>query len=171
MQLNSRSVSNKIKGTPSMRINKNPFGFDVKRWLRQGISPGRLALTLALGFAIGCIPIVGVTTVLCATLALTLRLNQPAIQAANYAAMPLQLILIVPFMRLGKWGLGSVHVHLLDWLRNAVILGPVARLGWLAGQALFGWMLVAGPAVMLLWLMLTPMLRRIPAIASAECGD
>ena len=39
-------------------------------WLRQGISPQRLALTLALGFAIGCIPVVGVTTALCVVVAL-----------------------------------------------------------------------------------------------------
>ena len=156
-----------------MRIFKNPPGFDVKSWLRQGISPGRLALTLALGFAIGCIPVIGVPTVLCAALALLLGLNQPAIQAANYAAMPLQLMLILPFMRLGKWtlGLGTGHFQVSYWLRDIAILGPVVRLGWMAGQALFGWMLVAGPAVMLLWLTLTPMLRRIPAIASAESGD
>src|ERR1035441_2493001 len=64
-------------------------------WMRQGISPRRLALTLALGFAIGCIPVVGIP--------MALRLNQPAIQAANYVAMPLQLILIVPFVRMGGW--------------------------------------------------------------------
>ena len=62
-----------------MRIFKNSAGFDLNGWLRQGISPGRLGLTLALGFAIGCIPVVGVPTVLCAALALLFRLNQPAI--------------------------------------------------------------------------------------------
>ena len=72
-------------------------------WLSLGISPRRLALTLALGFAVGCIPVIGIPTVLCAGLALALRLNQPAIQAANYAAMPLQFALIVPFVRLGGW--------------------------------------------------------------------
>lgn len=156
-----------------MRIFKNPVKFDVARWLRQGMSPRRLALTLALGFAIGCIPVVGVPTVLCAALALLLGLNQPAIQAANYAAMPLQLILIVPFMRLGKWlvPLGPANTLQADWLRHTLILGPAMHLGWLAGQALFGWMLVAVPTVMLLWFPLTLMLRRIPAIASAETGD
>ena len=143
------------------------------RWLRQGISPRRLALTLALGFAIGCIPMFGVPTLLCAALALLLGLNQPAIQAANYAAMPLQLIMIVPFMRLGKWlfGFGPAHVQLADWLPHIEVLRPAFQVGWLASQALFGWMLVAGPAVMLLWLTLTLMFRRIPAIASAESGD
>ena len=78
-------------------------------WLSQGISPRRLALTLALGFAVGCIPVVGIPTVLCAGLALVLRLNLPAIQMANYAAMPLQLILIVPFVRLGAWLVSARH--------------------------------------------------------------
>ena len=147
--------------------------FDAAQWLRQGISPRRLALTIALGFAIGCIPVLGVPTVLCAVLALLLKLNQPAIQAANYAAMPLQLILIVPFMRLGKWifGFGPAHLQFSDSLRHIAIQGPFVQIGRLAGQALFGWMLVAGPAVMLLWLMLSLMFRRIPAIASSESGD
>jgi uncharacterized protein (DUF2062 family) len=155
-----------------MRIFKSAK-FDLSRWLRQGVTPRRLALTLALGFAIGCIPVIGIPTVLCAGLALALRLNQPAIQAANYAAMPLQILLFVPFMRLGKWmfGLGQLNLHISEWIRHVVILGPAAQVGWLASQALFGWVLVALPAVMLLWLPLTLMLRRIPALAAAEAGD
>ncbi len=159
--------------TLPMRLFNKPVKFDAASWLRQGMSPRRLALTLALGFAIGCIPVVGVPTVLCAAIALLLRLNQPAIQAANYAAMPLQIILIVPFMRLGKWifGFGPTHLQVSDWLQQIVVLRPAVQMAWYAGQALFGWMLVAGPAVMVLWLCLTPMLRRIPAVASAESGD
>lgn len=156
-----------------MRIFKNPSKLDVAQWLRQGMSPRRLALTLALGFAIGCIPVIGVPTVLCAFLALLLGLNQPAIQAANYAAMPLQLILIVPFMRLGNWLVPTsmANAHQAVWLRHTIVAGPAMHMGLLAGQALFGWMLVAIPAVMLLWVPLTLMLQRIPAIASAESGD
>jgi uncharacterized protein (DUF2062 family) len=156
-----------------MRILSKPVEFDAAQWLRQGISPRRLALTIALGFAIGCIPVLGIPTVLCAGLALVLRLNQPAIQLANYAAMPLQLILIVPFIRLGKWmfGLSPAHLQFSEWLRQIVILRPAFHVGWLASEALFGWMLVAGPAVILMWLTLTLMFRRIPAIASAESGD
>src|ERR1700721_578399 len=80
---------------------------NAKLWLRQGMSPRRLALTLALGLAIGCIPVVGIPTLVCAALALTLRLNLTAIQAANYLVMPLQLALIVPFCRLGGWLIAS----------------------------------------------------------------
>ena len=146
-------------------------------WLSQGISPRRLALTLALGFAVGCIPVVGIPTVLCAALALALRLNLPAIQMANYAVMPLQLALIVPFVRLGRWLIPTHAGPALD--PRALLHLPVlhmaahvaASMGSLAGQALLAWLLVAIPAVALMTLALTRMLRRIPALGAAEAGD
>jgi uncharacterized protein (DUF2062 family) len=143
-------------------------------WLRQGISPRRLALTLALGFAVGCIPVVGIPTVLCAALALALRLNLPAIQMANYVAMPLQLVLIVPFVRLGRWIVPPHSGPAFD--PRALLHLPILHLashlaesmGGMAAQALLAWLLVAVPAVALLTLVLTRMLRRIPALATAE---
>ena len=142
-------------------------------WLRQGISPRRLALTLALGFAIGCIPVIGIPTVLCAALALTLRLNMPAIQAANYAAMPLQVMLIYPFVRLGSWIFGYMPWHALQSAPqlHSSLLNFGVHMGSLAGQALFAWVLVSAPAVILMTLTLTLMLRRIPAFAAAEAAD
>jgi uncharacterized protein (DUF2062 family) len=141
--------------------------------LRQGISPRRLALTLALGFAIGCIPVVGIPTLVCAALALTLRLNLPAIQAANYAVMPLQLLLIVPFVRLGGWLIASNRNQPLQagTLLHASPHAIATQMGWLAGQALLAWVLIAMPAVLLLTFMLTKVLQRIPALAAAEAGD
>src|SRR5271157_6385026 len=84
-----------------MRIYLDLLKHNAATCLSQGISPQRLALTLALGFAIGCIPMLGVATALCILVSFALRLNFPAIQAANWLAMPLQMLLIVPFMRLG----------------------------------------------------------------------
>lgn len=156
-----------------VQISLNSMKRNAVVWLRQGISPRRLALTLALGFAIGCIPIIGIPTVLCAALALTLGLNQPAIQAANYAAMPLQLLMIVPFVRLGGWMFASGPRDALGagMLLHASPLILMTQAGSLAGHALFAWMIVASPAVVLMTLTLTQMLRRIPALATAKSGD
>jgi uncharacterized protein (DUF2062 family) len=159
------------------RIRFGRVGAAAKRnavlWLSQGVSPRRLALTLALGFAIGCIPVIGIPTVLCATVALALRLNLPAIQAANYAAMPLQLALIVPFMRLGRWLLATQSSRLTEppALFSLRIFDVASHMSRMAGQALLAWLLVAVPAVALLTAMLTLMLRRIPAVAAAEAGE
>lgn len=146
---------------------------NMVRWLGQGISPRRLALTLALGFAVGCIPVFGIPTALCAALALALRLNLPAIQAANYAAMPLQLALIVPFVRMGGW---LVSVERLRFLvrppfMHVSAFGLAGHVSGLAGQALLAWLIVAVPTVVFLTFLLTAMLRRIPAMRSAEAGD
>jgi uncharacterized protein (DUF2062 family) len=134
-------------------------------WLRQGISPRRLALTLALGFAIGCIPVVGIPTALCAVLALTLRLN--------YAVMPLQLALIVPFARLGCWLFPSRYAHAANAaaLLHLSPLNLISQLGSLAGLAMLAWLVIAVPAVALMTATLTPLLRRVPALTTAEAAD
>jgi uncharacterized protein (DUF2062 family) len=142
-------------------------------WLRQGISPRRLALTLALGFSIGCIPVVGIPTLLCAALAVALRLNLPAIQAANYAAMPLQLLLIVPFVRLGGWlfAVGHVGTQPSGQLLPLVPMSLAAHFAGMAVHALVAWLLVAGPAVTVMTLALTLVLRKVPLLASVQAAD
>lgn len=136
-------------------------------WLRQGCSPRRLALTLALGFAIGCIPVLGTATALCLVVALALRLNLGAIQAANCLAMPLQMVLIVPFVRLGNWMFTPGPQRALAAETPAHLL---TQFGSMAGQAMAAWIVIAGPVVVLLTLCLTPVLRRVPALAVAEAG-
>ena len=149
-------------------------------WLRQGITPRRLALTLALGFTVGCIPVLGAPTVLCAALALALRLNMPAIQAANYAAMPFQLALLVPFVRLGGRVFAPATLPTIgayDALRFSPAMlwvSPIhlaEQVGAIAGRAMAGWLLVAIPAILFITLALQAMLKRIPAIAAAQAGD
>jgi uncharacterized protein (DUF2062 family) len=161
----------KMQGTrvPSVDAMRS----SVAQWLLQGVSPERLALTLALGCAIGCLPVVGVPTLLCAALALALKLNLPAIQAANYAVMPLQLVLIVPFVRLGGWLIASPENHTVSAgeLLHTSPLRLVTDLGSLAGRALLAWVVIAVPAVLLLTFTLTLVLRRIPALAEVEAAD
>jgi|SRR6185437_642171 len=139
--------------------------------LLEGISPQRLALTLALGFVLGCIPLVGIPTGLCAVLALVFRLNLPAIQAANYAAMPFQLALVVPLVRLGGKMAPLTHASLdLAALTHSplqMFTHTSAQLGLLAGQALIAWLVLAIPVAAVLTLALTGVLRRVPALAEA----
>ncbi len=71
------------------------------RLLRGGITPRRLAWSLALGIVIGINPSVGVTTVLVITLAWIFGLNQVASQIGAHAMSPLHLLLFLPFIELG----------------------------------------------------------------------
>jgi hypothetical protein len=142
-------------------------------YLRQGITPRRLALTLVLGFVVGCIPVIGLPTALCAVIALAFRLNQPAIQAANYMAMPFQVGLVVPLERLGGKFFPMAAPHGMDVvaLRHSPMMllahSPqmAVQIGGMAGQALFAWLLLAVPVVLLVTPALTLVLRRVPAVA------
>src|SRR3954469_7270888 len=70
--------------------------------LRQGVTPDKIAMSLAFGLGIGIFPVLGVSTILCTVVAIVLRLNLPAIQLVNYLAAPIQLALIIPFVRVGE---------------------------------------------------------------------
>ncbi|HUY94485.1 MAG TPA: DUF2062 domain-containing protein [Terracidiphilus sp.] len=141
-------------------------------WLLTGFSPERLALSLALGFVLGCIPVVGVPTGLCVLIALAFRLNHPAIQAANYVAMPFQVALIAPLVKLGGWLMPTLAAQGrgLSLLLHSPIAtafhapGPVlAQLVRIAGQALLAWLVFAAPAALVLTAVLTGALRRVAA--------
>ena len=146
----------------------------------QGISPRRLALTLSIGFVFGCIPVIGIPTVLCLLVGYAFRLNQPAIQAANYAAMPFQIALLIPFVRLGAKVTPTVDHPPLN-LSALMRLSPSqlmhsspelpSQLLIFTGQALLGWVLLAVPMAAILTLTLTGVLRRVPALAAARARN
>lgn len=71
--------------------------------LTQGITPEKVALTIAAGSAIAVSPAIGLTTVLCLVAGIVLRLNQPAIQTVNLLCVPIHLPLIYVWVRGGEW--------------------------------------------------------------------
>src|SRR5487761_117909 len=71
--------------------------------LSQGITPHKIALTIALGVVLGVTPVLGSTTILCAAAAVVFGINLPLIQVVNYVVYPLQLLLLIPFIQAGQW--------------------------------------------------------------------
>lgn len=141
--------------------------------LRQGLSPGALAAAVAVGLALGVFPVVGTTTLLCAGAALALGLNPAAVQLANYLAYPLQLALLVPFVRLGERILGIPRAPLalgplLAGLRSDFV-PTLEGFGAHLGHACLAWALVAPVGAALLALLLRPLFGRL-ARRSPEAG-
>ena len=66
------------------QLFRNRVLVPLQAQLTQGVSPSRLALALTLGLVLGVVPVLGVTTGLCAAVAVALRLNQPAIHELLY---------------------------------------------------------------------------------------
>jgi hypothetical protein len=134
--------------------------------LTTGVTPGRLALALALGGVVGILPVLGATTLACALVAGGLRLNQPAIQVANYAAYPLQLALLVPFFQAGARLFGLPPVALTaTQLQAEVAASPMgAASHWLGAnlRAVAAWAAVAPLLAALLFFSLRWILSRVP---------
>jgi uncharacterized protein (DUF2062 family) len=82
--------------------------------LTQGLTPHKIALTIAIGSAIAMFPIFGTTTLICLLVGIVMRLNQPIMQAVNYACTPLHVVFI-PFCF--HWGerLFSVRHSGIEW--------------------------------------------------------
>jgi uncharacterized protein (DUF2062 family) len=153
-----------------------------RRWLRvlgellrQGISPEKIALTVALGAVIGVIPVLGATTLLCAGLAFVLRLNPAAIQVVNGVVYPLQLIFLIPFYRLGAWVFGAdaseITLGGVKALIGAGALAAIRALWVVTMHALVVWAGVGAAVGAVIYALVLPLARRVGARASARAEE
>ena len=121
----------------------------LRTLLHQGTTPRDLARSVAWGACLGIFPIYGLSTTLCIVTAAVLRLNQVAIQVANYLMTPLHIAMIVVCFRMGEWMLGAPHMSLApSRLREALWTDPVgllARTGRSLGAGIVIWAIVCIP--------------------------
>ncbi len=131
--------------------------------LTQGVTPERIALTVALGVTISVFPILGATTALCAIVGIAFRLNQPIIQLVNYLAYPLQLVLLIPFYRAGEHVLGRAPIPLSISLLFERFRADFAQFlkdfGMIAVGGIVVWLVVAPLAIAALYFTTRPPLR------------
>jgi uncharacterized protein (DUF2062 family) len=81
--------------------------------LTQGITPEKIALTIAVGSALALYPMLGVTTLFCFLAGVALRLNQPIIQVINYLCFPVHLTTIYYCWHWGDRLFGTPHPKML----------------------------------------------------------
>ncbi len=133
--------------------------------LRQGITPEKIALTVALGGVLSIFPILGATTILCAAAAFALRLNQPVIQLVNYFAYPAQLALLIPFYRIGETLFDHPHVPLsIPFLLGRFRESPgqfMRDFAMIGVQGIVVWALVAPLVAAVIYFALRPTLQTL----------
>ena len=135
--------------------------------LRMGATPRSLAWSIAAGMLIGINPVVGSTTLLCLAVTFRFRLNVVATQIANHAMFPLELVLIVPFIRLGSRVFHTAAMPLAPRLfvqeARSTPLTLTHNLWMWVWHAFVLWAAMALVAAPLLALTLTALLERIQA--------
>jgi hypothetical protein len=143
--------------------------------LRQGLTPEKIAFTIALGITLGVTPVVGSTVLLCTLAAIVFQLNLPAIQLVNCLVYPLQLALLVPFLRIGAWLFGRQPseislAHIFELIRTDAF-HAVAVLWTATTHALAAWLALGSLATALIYLLLVPVLRGLQSEVRRAAGE
>jgi len=137
----------------------------ILKLLRQGVTPEKLALSLALSATLSVIPAFGWSVWLCALGAVIFGLNLPVMQAVNYIMYPAQIALLLPFFRLGEKLFHAPHLPLSMQVIYAKIhsdlWGSVKFLWDTTWHAVVVWALLAPFSVALLYLILVFIFRRV----------
>jgi len=137
--------------------------------LRQGTTPEKIALSIAFGLVLGIFPSLGWTTLLCFLATLLLGLNLPAVQLVNYFAYPLQLALLIPFIRAGEILFHRARLPLslaqIVAMINANVWNAIKVLWIVTLHAIVAWALLAPPVIYILYRVLVPVLRRLAQVS------
>jgi uncharacterized protein (DUF2062 family) len=140
-------------------------------FLNHGVTPEKLALTVALGVIIGMLPVFGVASVLCAVLALSLRLNMAAIQLSHYVAAPLQILMLVPFIRLGGlvYNVAPMPFSFTQLYRmfSTDVIATFKSLWFTFFLGFTGWMLVSIPVAILLYFITLPIFKKMTSLPTS----
>ncbi|XP_076922325.1 uncharacterized protein LOC143584055 [Bidens hawaiensis] len=127
--------------------------------LRRGAEPKQLAFSTALGISLGIFPIVGVTVFLCgmAIAVLGSSVNTPTVMLANFVATPLELSLMVVFLRFGEFVTGGDHFPLTTDALKKVLTGEAStEIVRSILNALLGWLVLAPFIMGALYIILLP---------------
>jgi uncharacterized protein (DUF2062 family) len=133
--------------------------------LKQGVTPEKIALSLALGIVLGIFPVLGATTLLCSLAALLFKLNIPAIHMVNLVVYPLQLAFLLPFYRVGEWLFNAEHLPIsvqeIMALIDKDVWGAILFLWDTTVRAIGAWFLVGSVLTLLLYTLLKPGIARL----------
>ncbi|CAG9463503.1 unnamed protein product [Pedinophyceae sp. YPF-701] len=143
-------------------------------YLQQGTDPSTLAWSVAWGFNLGLCPLLGISTPVCllaAYLAGPTRLHSAAMLVGNVCSIPFEVLLIVPYIRLGgaitgsEAGANFSPVSVWQLLKHA----PAGALEALL-VGIFAWALLLVPLVAALAFALKPAMRALSARIAPD-GD
>lgn len=161
---------------------KGPWWRRVVRPLRglltQGISPERIAATLATGTVCTLCPIFGTTTLLNIAAGVWLRMNHAILQALNQLLGPLQLVMIVVYVRFGSWvfGGGNRDEFSLHEVKRAFQEAPftelVEKFGLAGWYGFLAWIVTAPVLFGVVYAPARAIARRVTAAKRARgaCG-
>lgn len=86
-----------------MKARLNEVKAKTTTLLKQGLTPKELCQSIIVSGLISTIPILGVSTFMITTVSLKRKLNFPVMISLSYLMWPVQILLIIPFIRVGEF--------------------------------------------------------------------
>lgn len=138
--------------------------------LTQGVTPDKLAATLAMGSVCSMFPFLGTTSALNLGVGLWLRMNQPILQTLNQLLGGVHLLMILVYVRLGEWlwrapaeEKFSVR-EMISSFAELSLRDFLTQFGWAGLHALTAWALTAPLLLAAVYVPLRPVMRRLAQI-------
>ncbi|MFS7962710.1 hypothetical protein Hanom_Chr08g00729781 [Helianthus anomalus] len=146
--------------------------------LSRGAEPKQLALSAALGITLGVFPIVGVPFFFC-VLAIAMlgnSINAPTVMLANFIITPIELSLVIVFLRFGEFLTGGAHFPLTSDALRKVLTGKASMEIFLSiVHALLGWLVMSPFILGILYIIFVPcftiLLRKFNSTVSSPKRD
>lgn len=141
--------------------------------LRQGTSPEALARTMAVGTTCALFPFLGTTSALNLVMGWLLKMNQPILQTLNQLLGPVQLVMILVYVRIGEsiWQ-DSVHrfsvTEMIEAFRDVSFSEFLSQFGWAGIHAFTAWALTAPVFLVAVYFPLRPLMHKLADAAVSE---
>lgn len=126
---------------------------------KQGLTPKELSKSIIVSGLISTIPILGVSTFMITALSLKTKLNLPVMIALSYLMWPIQVLMIIPFIRLGQFIFSAPSNHhsveeIISSFQSS-FFGTLSHLSFELLCGFGGWLLTAVPvAIGIYWVSL-----------------
>lgn len=157
-------LMNKITCYISEQYKKNIL-FPLAQIRREGFTSEKLALSVSIGIIGGTFPIIGLASLVCLLLTIIFKQNLVIVQVTNYLVYPLQIVLLIPFLRIGNAVIAGNHIALTI---NQVVLAFKAgflhglnQIGMISIYGIMAWFVVAAPALLILYIGFLLFFKRI----------
>ncbi|QBN19034.1 DUF2062 domain-containing protein [Flavobacterium nackdongense] len=142
-----------------MKARLNKVKDKTTALLKQGLTPKELSQSIIVSGLLSIIPILGVSTFMITTVGLKRKLNLPLMISLSYLMWPVQIFLIIPFIRVGEF-IFSVprNHHTIEEIISSFQSSFFQTLSQLSFELLCGlggWLLTAVPvAIGIYWVSL-----------------
>jgi uncharacterized protein (DUF2062 family) len=163
--MNAVRVASSASPLPRQGLWQRRVIAPIRAQLTQGVAPDQVAATLGVGAACALFPFLGATSLLNLIVGVSLRLNQPILQALNLLLGPVQLALILVYVRVGEvvWGSTGQQFTIGEMIRafgEQSFREFLRQFGWAGIHGLTAWAISAPIIVALVYFAFRPVLRR-----------